>query len=78
MRQVTDKELEDLIIQELDKLEDCRGVKSVSFHIHPKPEDPSWTCSFVNFGSADKGSCLVAINDIVEKFQVEYELKPRS
>lgn len=74
MKQATAKELEQMMIDELDKIEDCQGVKSIAINIMKEPGYPNWDTSFVNYGDGDKYHCNSALPGIVKRLQAEYEM----
>jgi hypothetical protein len=74
MKQATAKELEQMIIGEFDKIEDCRGVKSVGIQAMNQPDFPNWNPNVINFGEADPRLCKSALPGILKKLHAEYEL----
>ena len=74
MKQATTKELEQMMIDELDKIEECQGVKSISIYNVIEPGHPNWSPGFANFGDGDAHLCKSALPGIVKKLQAEYEL----
>ena len=75
MKKVTHEELERILINELAKVEDCKGVRSIGFYKVIEPDLPNWTTNVFNFGDADKSLCLRALPEIVRRLQGQYELK---
>ncbi len=61
MKQATAKELEQMTIGELDKTEDCQGVKSIGIYNVIEPGHPNWAPSFANFGDGDERLCKSAL-----------------
>jgi hypothetical protein len=76
MKQTTSKELEKIMIDQLGKIEDCQGVKSIGFYNITEPGIPNWEPSIINYGDADKLLCDSALPRIITKLQAEYELIP--
>ena len=73
MKQATRKELEQMMIDELDKIEGCQGVKSITIGNLNEPGYPNWEMTHVNYGDADKYHCNSALPGIVKRLQAEYE-----
>ena len=74
MKQRTAKELEQMMIDELDNIEGCQGIKSIGIYNIVEPGYPNWSPSFANFGNGDAHLCESALQGIVKRFQAEYEL----
>ena len=74
MKQTTQNQLEWIVIDEFDKIEECRGVISISFYTYSIPGHPQWKPSIINFGEAHKAACLRAMPEIVKRLQAEYVL----
>ena len=75
MKKVTNEELEQILINELAKVEGCKGVRSIGFYKVIEPDLPNWTTSIINFGEADESLCLSALPKIVQRLLGQYELK---
>ncbi len=74
MKQATAKELEQMMIDELDKIEGCQGVKSIGIYKMNEPDYPNWSLNQVNYGVGDAYLCKSALQGIVERLQAEYEM----
>ena len=74
MKKVTRDELETILIAELAKFKDCEGVTSIGTYKLLDPDGPDWEPAFINYGSADRGSCNSVLPKIVGKLLAEYEL----
>ncbi len=75
MKQVTSEELEQILINELAKIEGCEGVTSISFYKVIESDLRNWTTNVINFGDADRGLCERVLPKIVQSLYGQYELK---